>query len=111
MCCAGLRFLGGLVIKAQNYVKAKIRSRIFNIAAIVIAGFGILIAVQTYSKNVNQESFWMELGNPVSIGLILFPFLVAGILMYLSSLADKQMEEILRQHQADLKKGSSKGSS
>ena len=110
-CCVCLCLLsvGRYVIKAQNYVKAKIRSRVFNIGAVAIAGFGILMVVQIYFKNMDQDSFWRELAHPVAIGLVLFPFLVALLFMYLSRRADKQMETILRQHEADLRKANSKG--
>ncbi len=89
---------------AENYVKARFRSRILNISAIVMSAGAILIYIKVFMKNADNDMFWQELMNPLAIVLLLFPFIVALVLMYFSRRADKVMERILREHEAGLRK-------
>jgi len=88
--------------KAGKYVNARIRSRLLNVAAIGIISGYVLFWARTIIDNFDNTRFFSELMDPISLFLLAFPIVVALILMFFSRRADKEMERILREHEAEM---------
>lgn len=74
------------------------RSGIFNVAAILISGGAILFLVDLYFTNKDNSNFWSELMNPIALGLLVLPFVVSGVLMFLSRKEQERMAQISREY-------------
>lgn len=76
-----------------------IKSKLYRFLALVFAGAGVLIFMFLASQQLRMEggSFVKALLDPVTVALIVFPFVPAIVLSFMARHAERRLAETLKE--------------